>query len=119
MEVGSRLGFGVGSFSAPMPEVILAVTPQRETSSAMSFNQVVRSVGFSLGSALGGLVLAAGTDTGHLFPIDGAYTTAALVGIAAMSLTALTSLVLARQRGPEIEVTAAAVNAPSQGRPGR
>jgi predicted MFS family arabinose efflux permease len=113
------LGFGVGSFSAAMPGVILAVTPQRETSSAMSFNQVVRSVGFSLGSALGGLVLAAGTDTGHLFPTDGAYTTAALVGIAAMSLTALTSLVLARQRGPEIEVTAAAVNAPSQGRPGR
>lgn len=113
------LGFGVGSFSAAMPGVILAVTPQRETSSAMSFNQVVRSVGFSLGSALGGLVLAAGTDTGHLFPTDGAYTTAALVGIAAMSLTALTSLVLARQRGPEIEVTAAAVNAPSQGRPER
>ena len=113
------LGFGVGSFSAAMPGVILAITPQRETSSAMSFNQVVRSVGFSLGSALGGLVLAAGTDTGHLFPTDGAYTTAALVGIAAMFLTALTSLVLARQRGPEFEVTAAAVNAPSQGRPER
>jgi predicted MFS family arabinose efflux permease len=40
------LGFGVGSFSAAMPGVILAVTPRGETSSAMSFNQVVRSVGF-------------------------------------------------------------------------
>ncbi len=108
------LGFGVGSFSAAMPGVILAVTPHSETSSAMSFNQVVRSVGFSLGSAIGGLVLAAGTDTGHLFPTDGAYTTAALVGIAAMALTAMTSLALARRRAPETEATATAAGAPSQ-----
>ena len=113
------LGFGVGSFSAAMPGVILAVTPQRETSSAMSFNQVVRSVGFSLGSAIGGLVLAAGTDTGHLFPTDGAYSTAALVGIAAMALTALTSLALARRRAPETEPTATPAGAPSQGGPTR
>jgi len=91
------LGFGVGSFSAAMPGVILAVIPQSETSSAMSFNYVVRSVGYSLGSAIGGLVLAAGTDTGHIFPNDRAYTTAALVGIAAMALTTMTSLALARQ----------------------
>src|SRR6185437_8533683 len=85
------LGFGVGSFSAAMPGVILAVTPDGETSSAMSVNYVVRSVGYSLGSAIGGLVLAAGTDTGHLFPNDGAYTTAALIGIAAMAVTTVTS----------------------------
>ena len=99
------LGFGVGSFSAAMPGVILVVTPKSGTSSAMSFNQVVRSVGFSLGSALGGLILAAGTDTGHLFPTDSAYTTAALVGIATMAVTALTSLALGRRGG--VEVTAA------------
>lgn len=92
------LGFGVGSFSAAMPGVILAVTPPSETSSAMSFNYVVRSVGFSLGSAVGGLVLAAGTDAGQLFPVDIAYTIAALIGIAAMAVTAMTSLALARQR---------------------
>jgi predicted MFS family arabinose efflux permease len=92
------LGFGVGSFSAAMPGVILAVTPTSETSSAMSFNQVVRSVGFSLGSALGGLVLAAGTNAGHLFPTNAAYTTAALIGIAAMALTAITSIALAREK---------------------
>jgi predicted MFS family arabinose efflux permease len=88
------LGFGVGSFSAAMPGVILAVTPHSETSSAMSFNFVVRSVGYSLGSAIGGLVLDAGTGTGHLFPNDSAYTTAALVGIAAMAITTMTSLAL-------------------------
>jgi predicted MFS family arabinose efflux permease len=89
------LGFGAGSFSAAMPGVILAVTPHSETSSAMSFNYVVRSVGYSLGSAIGGLVLAVGTDTGHLFPNDRAFTMAALVGIAAMAITTVTSLVLA------------------------
>jgi len=80
-----------------MPGVILAVTPKSETSSAMSFNYVVRSVGYSLGSAIGELVLAAGTDSGHIFPNHGAYTTATLIGIVAMAITALTSLALARQ----------------------
>jgi predicted MFS family arabinose efflux permease len=93
------LGFGVGTFSAAMPGVILAVTPKSETSSAMSFNQVVRSVGFSLGSAVGGLVLAAGTDPGRIFPTDSVYTTAALIGIAAMAVTAITSLALAGAPG--------------------
>jgi predicted MFS family arabinose efflux permease len=89
------LGFGVGSFSAAMPAVILAVTPKSETSSAMSFNQAVRSVGFSLGSAAGGLVLAGGTDAGQLFPTDGAYTTAAVIGVATMAVTAIASAALA------------------------
>lgn len=107
------LGFGVGSFSAVMPGVILAVTPKSETSSAMSFNYVVRSVGYSMGSAIGGLVLATGTDTGRLFPNDSAYTTAALIGIAAMAITTLTSLALTRQRPPETNPTAAPTVAPS------
>lgn len=109
------LGFGVGSFSAAMPGLILAFTPKSETSSAMSLNYVVRSVGYSLGSAVGGLVLAAGTDIGRIFPNDGAYTTAALVGIAAMAITAVTSLALARQRSPETNPTAGPTGAPSQG----
>lgn len=93
------LGFGVGSFSAAMPGVILAATTRSETSSAMSVNQVVRSVGFSLGSALSGLVLAAGTSTGGRFPRYGAYTIAAVVGVAAMAVTAIISLSLANRRG--------------------
>jgi MFS family permease len=95
------LGFGVGGFSAAMPGVILAVTPKSETSSAMSVNYVVRSVGYSLGSAIGGLILAAGTGPGRLFPDDSAYTTAALIGIGAMAITTLTSLALASRRSSE------------------
>ena len=89
------LGFGVGSFSSAMPGVILAVTDPEETSSAMSVNQVVRSVGFSLGSAVGGLVLAAGTtDT---FPIDGAYTIASCIGAAIMVVTVISCVALHRR----------------------
>lgn len=104
------LGFGVGGFSAAMPGVILAVTPKSETSSAMSFNYVVRSVGYSLGSAIGGLILTAGTGPGHRFPDDGAYTTAALVGIGAMAITTLASLALARRRSSETNPSARCVH---------
>lgn len=87
------LGFGVGSFSAAMPGVILAITPQNETSSAMSANQVVRSVGFSLGSAIGGLTLTAGI-TADPFPSDSAYTGAAAIGAAFMAVTAVVCIAL-------------------------
>lgn len=97
-----------------MPAVILAVTPNSETSSAMSFNQVVRSVGFSLGSAVGGLVLAAGTDTGHLFPADGAYTTAAWIGVAAMAVTAMTSVALTGEHTAETEPISTAAGTRSE-----
>ncbi|MBT2209318.1 MFS transporter [Actinomadura sp. NEAU-AAG7] len=90
------LGLGVGAFSAAMPAAILAVTPAEETSSAMSFNQVVRSVGFSVGSALGGLVLEAHTGSGATFPDEAGYTVAALAGAAAMAVTILITLLLRR-----------------------
>jgi MFS family permease len=57
------LGLGVGGVSAAMPQAILAATPTTETASAMGLNQVVRVVGFSSGSALGGLMLAAATGS--------------------------------------------------------
>jgi MFS family permease len=85
------LGLGVGTFSAAMPGVILAVTPAGETSSAMSFNQVVRSVGFSIGSALSGFILSAytphGSAGGRAFPAAGGYGAAAWAGAAAMAVT--------------------------------
>nr|BEK62862.1 MFS transporter [Kitasatospora purpeofusca] len=113
------LGFGVGGFSAAVPGVILAVTPRSETSSAMSFNYVVRSVGFSLGSAVGGLVLAAGTAAGRLFPDDDAYTTAALAGVAAMAVTTAAALALARRRPPGADPVTGSASAPGPGGPGR
>ncbi|MBQ0984697.1 MFS transporter [Streptomyces sp. F63] len=90
------LGLGVGIFSAAMPSAILAVTPREETSSAMSFNQVVRSVGFSIGSALGGLVLAARTGPGTAFPAESGYTWAAWAGAVPTAVTIAVSLALRR-----------------------
>ncbi|WP_256987658.1 MFS transporter [Rhodococcoides fascians] len=85
------LGFGVGSFSAALPAVVLPVVPSAETSSVMSMNQVVRSVGFSFGSAIGGLVLAAGTSPGSTFPGEDAYTSAAWVGVVVTTAAAIVS----------------------------
>ncbi|RVW09114.1 MFS transporter [Prescottella agglutinans] len=86
----SVLGIGVGAFSAAMPAVILAATPKAETAGAMGVNQVVRSVGFSTGSALGGLILAAYTS--EVFPSQSGYTVAAGVGAAVTALTLLVVL---------------------------
>ncbi len=90
------LGFGVGSFSSAMPGVILEVTPKAETSSAMGFNQVVRSVGFSVGSAIGGLILAANTESGHRFPVNSGYTMASWIGMGLLAFTVVISVRLSR-----------------------
>ncbi|TDC08774.1 hypothetical protein E1267_09405 [Nonomuraea longispora] len=58
--------------------------------------QVVRSVGFSIGSALAGLVLAAHTGAGSTFPTETGFTTAAWAGTAAMTLAMVISLALRR-----------------------
>jgi len=92
----SLLGLGVGAFSAVMPAVILAATPDAETASAMGVNQVVRSVGFSIGSALGGLILD--INTSDVFPHEAGYTIAACAGITTTATTLL--IILASRRTP-------------------
>lgn len=94
------LGLAVGGFSAVMPQAILAVTPSEETAAAMSVNQVVRSVGFSVGSALSGLILAAYTPSGSFVPDDSGYTTAAwaAVALAVVSIALAVGTDLARRR---------------------
>jgi predicted MFS family arabinose efflux permease len=92
----SLLGLGVGGFSAAMPAVILRVTPQPETASAMGVNQVVRSAGFSLGSTLGALVLAAYTPAGAVFPASAGYAAAAWAGAAVTAVALAIALSLLR-----------------------
>jgi predicted MFS family arabinose efflux permease len=85
------LGLGVGGASAIMPRLVLDGMPQQETSSILSINQIVRTVGFSIGSALAGLLLASATDGGALFPAQRGYTIAALfvVPLVAVSTVAI------------------------------
>jgi predicted MFS family arabinose efflux permease len=95
----SILGLGVAAFSAAMPQAILEVVPVTETASAMGLNQVVRAVGFSIGSATGGLILAANTPAGQLLPTSGGYTTAALTGAAITTVSiAIAAATGTRQR---------------------
>jgi uncharacterized membrane protein YeaQ/YmgE (transglycosylase-associated protein family) len=66
----------------------------------MSVTQVVRSVGFSLGSALGGLVLSAYT-AGSGFPEQVGYLAASIVGaVLALSAAVLVTSTPARRAAP-------------------
>ncbi|MEV6362272.1 MFS transporter [Nocardia asteroides] len=86
-------GAGIGTTYAAMPALIARSVADRELGSAVSFNQVLRTVGGSFGSAMSGAVLAA-----HLAP--NGYPSSGGIGIAlavgAVGCTAvLTVLVLA------------------------
>ncbi|MFI6572315.1 MFS transporter [Nocardia fluminea] len=68
-------GLGIGTTYAAMPALIARSVADRELGSAVSFNQVLRTVGGSFGSAMSGAVLAA-----HL--ATSGYPTATGIGIA-------------------------------------
>jgi hypothetical protein len=87
-------GFGVGTCFAGLPALVVAAVPARETSSAMSLNQVLRYAGFAVGSATTATALAAATPRGAAFATSSGYTTIAVVGCAACLLMALLTWVL-------------------------
>jgi MFS family permease len=74
------LGIGFGFTFAAIPGLITRSVPSREVGSAMGFYQVVRSIGFSAGSALVASILASHAVAGSGFPAVGGYTTALWVG---------------------------------------
>jgi MFS family permease len=85
-------GFGVGTVFAALPALIVAAVPARETGSAMSLNQVLRYIGFALGSALSATVLDVATRPGEAFPRSGGYAAIAVIGVGAcVALAALTA----------------------------
>lgn len=74
------VGIGVGFTFAAMPALIAGAVPASETSSAMSFYQVTRYVGFAVGSGLAVTLLRAfGTDG---VPTPDAYRSTFLVAVA-------------------------------------
>ena len=92
----SVLGFGVGGISAIMPRLVLNGVPKEETSSVLSINQIVRSVGFSMGSALAGLLLAIATPNGALLPDQHGYATAAIYALPLLAVSS--AFVLVRRK---------------------
>jgi MFS family permease len=89
-------GLGVGCTFAALPGLVVRGVPASETGSAMSFNQVLRYVGFSTGSAASAAILAAATPGGRVLPDADGYTTAALLGCGTWALTGVLSLLLPR-----------------------
>jgi hypothetical protein len=75
---------------------ILAVVPKPETASVLSINQIVRSIGFSIGSALAGLLLAAATTQGALLPAEHGYVTAVLWVLPFLVISAVAILLVRR-----------------------
>jgi MFS family permease len=73
-------GLGVGTTFAALPGLITSAVPAGETGSAMSVNQVLRYVGFAVGSALSATVLDAATPAGSALPVSGGYSAIAVVG---------------------------------------
>jgi MFS family permease len=95
-------GLGVGAAFAAFPALIVAAVPPSETGSAMSLNQVLRYVGFAVGSALAATVLAASTPEGASAPGAGGYAVLAVVGGAVCVATAaLTWLVTSAAHGAQ------------------
>jgi MFS family permease len=76
------LGLGYGLTYAAIPGIIVRAVPESETGSATGFYQVVRYIGFSIGSALAASVLAAETPAGSRLPDLAGYTTVIWIGIA-------------------------------------
>ena len=100
------LGFAVGGVFSVMPKLVLVGVPGVETASVLSINQIVRSIGFSTGSALAGFLLAAATPAGSMLPTSDGYITAALWALPPLTLSALIIAVRRSPRRPALPSTA-------------
>jgi MFS family permease len=97
------LGAGLGITTAAIPGLIVRSVPRSETGSAMGFYQVVRYVGFSLGSALTASILAGHRSPGTGQPTLGGYTMVFWVATAVCVAAAVLAWVLpARGQLPSI-----------------
>jgi MFS family permease len=98
-------GLGIGCTFAALPGLIVANVPAHETGSAMSFNLVLRYVGYSIGSALSATVLAAHTPPGQVLPTGDGYTTVALIGVGVLLVAgAVAAIVPGREVAPDLEL---------------
>ncbi|MCE4267267.1 MFS transporter [Rhodococcus globerulus] len=89
-------GFGIGAVFAINPAQIHRGVPPDETGSANSFYQVLRYVGYSVGSALSATFLVINTSENTNQPTENGYTAAAWTGIAALVLAVAAALLLHR-----------------------
>ncbi|MER5640212.1 MFS transporter [Kitasatospora sp. NPDC002227] len=116
-------GLGVGCTFAVMPGLIVGAVPAAETGSAISFNQVLRYIGYSTGSALSAAVLQAHTPAGAVLPSGSGYPAAAWIGCAVSALAAVIAVVLpgrsAAAPAPAVPAPVVTAPVPTRSRPGR
>ncbi len=89
-------GIGVGFTFAAMPGLIVRSVPAEETGSALGFYQVIRYVGFSVGSGIAASILAGFTGAGHVLPDRAGFTVALAVGAVVCLVAAIVSASLGR-----------------------
>ncbi|MDN5894503.1 MAG: MFS transporter [Nocardioides sp.] len=88
-------GLGSGATFNSIPWLMVRVVPAAETGSALSFNMVMRFLGFSMGSALSLALLQHFADASGR-PTEDGFVAAALVGLGICLAAALTCLLLVR-----------------------
>jgi MFS family permease len=93
------LGLGYGLTYAAIPGIIVRAVPESETGSATGFYQVVRYIGFSLGSALAASVLASETPAGSQLPKLAGYTAVTWIGIVICVFAAILAWVMTGRNG--------------------
>ncbi len=93
-------GIGVGFTFAAMPGLIVRSVPGEETGSALGFYQVIRYVGFSVGSGVAASILAGFTRVGHVLPNRVGFTVALAVGAVICLVAAFVSASLGRAVSP-------------------
>lgn len=112
------LGVGVGTTWAAIPGLIVRAVPSTETGSVMGFYQVMRYVGFSIGSALTAAILAGHTPAGRHLPTESGYTLVLWIApLVCVAAAAAAWLVAGRDAAPVPVVLTPAVAAPAVSTP--
>jgi MFS family permease len=95
----SVVGSGIGLAYAAMPSLIMGAVPVGQTASANSLNNLCRSLGTCIASAMAGLLLATMTTTvgNQTVPSQAAFVTILLVGAAAALLALLLAAFIPRR----------------------
>jgi predicted MFS family arabinose efflux permease len=88
-------GFGVGCVYAVNPLQITGGVPADQTGSAISFYQLVRTVGYSIASALSATVLVLYLPAGRLVPAGAGYSAAAVISIVVLGAALAASVLFA------------------------
>ncbi|EFK97980.1 major facilitator transporter [Streptomyces sp. SPB78] len=98
-------GLGVGIIFAVIPGFLVRAVPSHETGSAMSFNQVLRYIGYAVGSALSAAVLEGHTHAGAAYPTSSGYTTVGLLSCVVWLASAVVAVLVPLRRGGKRTIT--------------